>query len=291
MEGVFIPLTWQAFRLNCIGGMMLRVDEALEFIELEGTDLDRYRSRFLFKGERDDTMATWLLGAYQNPDGGYPINLVYAEPSNIAETAKILGYASELGIVSSPVCHRAVGFIRSRQHPDGYWQEAFSQLELKDEMGGEWGRLWLSAYVGRQLCRAGQHQSTEVKKVRNYLLSLRSDANRFTSSPAIHFLALGFFALLDGPGCGLVQKVLLYALANFTRSCEPRLIALQAECLLDAGIASEHEILKDAKKRLVSLQASDGGWGEQYAGLRVRTTIDVLKLLFTLGAWRIVEEV
>ncbi|TET24028.1 MAG: hypothetical protein E3J71_00275 [Candidatus Stahlbacteria bacterium] len=269
---------------------MLRVEQALEFIELEGTDLDRYRSRFLFNSERDDTMATWLLGAYQNPDGGYPINLVYAEPSNIAETVKILGYASEFGIVSSSVCRRAVGFIRSRQHPDGYWQEAFSQLELEDEMGGEWGRLWLSAYVGCQLCRAGQLESRETRLVRNYLLSLRIQGNRFTSSPAIHFLALSFFALLDGPGCGLVQEVLLYALANFTRYGEPRLIALQASCLLDAGVASEHEILKDAKRRLVSLQAEDGGWGEQYAGLRVRTTIDVLKLLFTLGAWRIVEE-
>lgn len=290
MEGVFIPLTWQVFRLNCIGGMMLRVEQALEFIELEGTDLDRYRSRFLFNSERDDTMATWLLGAYQNPDGGYPINLAYAEPSNIAETVKILGYASEFGIVSSPVCHRAVEFIRSRQHPDGYWQEAFSQLELEDEMGGEWGRLWLSAYVGRQLCRIGQLESRETKRVRNYLLGLRSDANRFTSSPAIHFLALGFFALFDGPGCGLVKEALGFAMENFTRYGEPRLIALQASCLLDAGVASEHEILKDAKRRLVSLQAEDGGWGEHYAGLRVRTTIDVLKLLLTLGAWRIVEE-
>ncbi len=270
---------------------MLRVEDALEYIELEGTDLDRYRSRFLFKGERDDTMATWLLGAYQNPDGGYPLQLIYGEPSNISETAKVLGYASEFGIVSSPVCRRALDFIRSRQHPEGHWQESCSQLELGHEMGGEWGRLWLSAYVGRQLCRIGQLESRETRLVRNYLLSLRIEGNRFTSSPAIHFLALSFFALLDGPGCGLVQEVLIYALANFTRSCEPRLIALQAECLLDAGIASEHEILKDAKKRLVSLQAEDGGWGEQYAGLRVRTTIDVLKLLFTLGAWRIVEEV
>jgi hypothetical protein len=269
---------------------MLRIEQAFEYIELEGTDLDRYRSRFLFKGERDDTMATWLLGAYQNTDGGYPLNLVYAEPSNISETAKILGYASEFGVVSSPVCHRAVEFIRLSQHPDGYWQEAFSQLELEEGMGGEWGRLWLSAYVGRVLCRIGQLESRETKLVRNYLLGLPKDGNRFTSSPAIHFLALSFFALFDGPGCGLVLEALSFALKNFTPTEEPRLIALQAECLLDAGIASEHEILKDAKRRLVSLQASDGGWGEQYAGLRVRTTIDVLKLLLTLGAWRIVEE-
>lgn len=270
---------------------MLRVEQALEYIEIEGTDLDRYRSRFLFKGERDDTMATWLLGAYQNPDGGYPLNLVYAESSNIAETAKILGYASELGIIYSPVCRRAVEFIRSRQHPDGYWQEAFSQLDLGDQMGGEWGRLWLSAYVGRQLCRTGQLESRETKKVRNYLLGLRSHANRFSSSPAIHFLALGFFALLEGPGCGLVREALPFALENFTGSCEPRLVVLQAFCLLDAGMAGDDPLLQDAKRRLVGLQEADGGWGEHYKGLRVRTTIDVLKLLLNLGAWRIVEEV
>jgi len=270
---------------------MLRVEQALEYIEIEGTDLDRYRSRFLFKGERDDTMAAWLLGAYQNPDGGYPLQLIYGEPSNISETAKVLGYASEFGVVSSPVCRRALDFIRSRQHPDGYWQESFSQLELGHEMGGEWGRLWLSAYVGRQLCRIGQLESRETRLVRNYLLSLRIQGNRFTSSPAIHFLALSFFALLDGPGCGLVQEVLLYALANFTRSCEPRLVVLQAFCLLDAGIAGDDPLLQDAKRRLVGLQEADGGWGEHYKGLRVRTTIDVLKLLLRLGAWRIVEEV
>lgn len=268
---------------------MLRVEQAFEYIELEGTDLDRYRSRFLFKGERDDTMATWLLGAYQNPDGGYPLNLIYHEPSNVSETAKILGYASEFGIISSPVCHRAVEFIRSRQHPDGYWQEAYSQLELEEEMGGEWGRLWLSAYVGRQLCRIGQLESRETKLVRNYLLGLRKDSNRFTSSPAIHFLALSFFALLDGPSCGLVQEALSFALKSFTSSAEPRLIALQTECLLDAGLDPGHEIIQDAKRRLAGLQSEDGGWGEHYKGLRVRTTIDILKLLLTLGVWRIVE--
>jgi len=268
---------------------MLRVEKALEYIEFEGTDLDRYRSRFLFNSERDDAMATWLLGAYQNPDGGYPLNLAYGEASNIAETAKILGYAAEFGVASSPVCRRAFEFVAARQHPEGYWQESYAQLELGDELGGEWGRSWLSAYVGRQLCRAGYADAPALKKVRNYLLSLRSKGNRFTSSPAIHFLAMGFFALLEGPGCGIVQEALSFALANFTTSLEPRLITIEAECLLDVGVSPEHKLLKEARRRLIELQSEDGGWGEHYAGLRVRTTLDVLKLLLVLGAWRMAE--
>ncbi len=270
---------------------MLRVERALDYIEFEGTDLDRYRSRFLFNSERDDTMATWLLGAYQNTDGGYPLNLAYGKPSSISETAKILGCASELETAKSPVCRRAEEFIASRQHPDGFWQERFSQLDLEDQMGGEWGRLWLSAYVGRQLCRTSLLDSMEIKKVRNYLLSLRKDGNRFTTSPCIHFLAMSFFALLDGAQCGLVRESLPFAMENFTASSEPRLIELQATCLLDAGVPAGHEILQNAKKRLLSVQAEDGGWGERYKGLRVRTTIDVLKLLLELGAWRLVEGV
>lgn len=269
---------------------MLRVDDALDYIELEGTDLDRYRSRLLFRGERDDTMAAWLLGAYQNPDGGYPLHLVYGEPSNVSETAKILSYAAELEVVHSPVCHRAIEFIRTQQYTDGFWQECYSQLELAEGMGGEWGRMWLSAFVGRELCRIGLKETAEVKNLRNYLLGLRENGNRFTTSPAIHILALSFFALLDGPQCGLVREGLEFALRNFTRSSEPRLIALQGECLLDSGVPPEHELLQDAKLRLVKLQEKDGGWGESYHGLRVRTTIDVLKLLGVLGAWHMVED-
>ncbi len=269
---------------------MLRVDDALEYIELEGTDLDRYRSRFLFRGERDDAMAAWLLGAYQNPDGGYPLHLVYGEPSNIYETARILGYTAEFEVVNSSVCHRALDFIRSRQHTDGYWQESSSQLELAEDMGGEWGRMWLSAFVGRELCRVGLKDAQEVRSLRNYLLSLREEGSRFTTSPSIHVLSLSFFALLEGRQCGLVRQGLDFAISSITQSREPRLIAIQAECLMDAGVLPEHKLLQKAKLHLVGLQQTDGGWGEHYQGLRVRTTIDVLKLLKVLGAWRMVEE-
>lgn len=270
--------------------MKLGVEQALEYIELEGTDLDRYRSRFLFKDERDDTMATWLLGAYQNPDGGYPLQLEYGKPSNISETAKVLGYGAELQVSASPVARRAFDFLLARQHPDGFWQEARSQLELDQGLGGEWGRLWLSAYVGRQLCHIDRQDSRQVKLLRNYLLCVRRNGSEFTSSPAIHFLALGFFALLDGPGCGFVKEGLAHALDNFTTYNEPRLIALQAECLLDAGVSANHPVLYDARKRLVKLQKTDGSWGELPGAERVRITIDILRLLLTLGAWRIIEE-
>jgi len=269
---------------------MLRVRDALDYVEFQGTDLDRYRSRFLFDGQRDDTMATWLLGAYQNPDGGYPLNLVYAEPSNISETAKIIGYGAEFEVVDSEVCKRAADYISSLQHSDGYWQESGAQLELAEDLGGEWGRSWLTAYVGRLLIKAGRADSPEVRKVRNYLLCLRRDGCQFTTSPSIHFLAMSFFALLDGPQCGLVSQSLEYAMTNFTSYPEPRLIAIQAECLLDAALSRDHALLKDVKKRLVELQAEDGGWGEDYKGVRVRVTLDILKLLLTLGAWQIVEE-
>ncbi len=269
---------------------MLDIEKALEYIEFEGTDLDRYRCRFLFRGQRDDVMATWLFGSYQNSDGGYPLHLLYGEPSNISETAKMLGYASELGISRSHVCDQAVEFLKAHQHPLGFWQESSSQLELGEELGGEWGRLWLSAYTGRALSTAGLRELAETKKVRNYFLALRVNGNQFTTSPAIHFLALGFFALLEGAQCGIVKEALPYALANFTRSKEPRLICVQAQCLLDAGVRPDHEVLKDAKRRLVRLEEHDGGWGEHYEGLRVRTTIDVLVLLLKLGAWKLVEE-
>lgn len=269
---------------------MLDVEKALEYIELEGTDLDRYRSRFLFRGERDDVMATWLLGSYQNQDGGYPLHLVIGEQSNISETAKIIAHSSQMQLLRSPCCRKALEYIRSCQHPDGFWQESSSQLELGEEMGGEWGRLWLSAYVGRALCMAAEQKSAEVKKVRNYFLGLRVNGSQFTSSPSIHFLALGFFALLEGPQCGLVREALPYALANFTRSKEPRLITVQAECLLEAGVAPDDPILKEAGRNLIKIQGSDGGWGESYEGLRIRTTIDVLGLLLKLGAWRLVDE-
>ncbi|MBN2380072.1 terpene cyclase/mutase family protein [candidate division WOR-3 bacterium] len=270
---------------------MLRVEQALNYIEFKGSDLDRYRSRFLFDRQRDDTMATWLLGAYQNSDGGYPLNLEYSKPSNISETAKIIGYAAEFEVVDSPVCARSLDFIVSRQMPEGYWQEKHSQLELAEELGGEFGRAWLSAYVGRELCRAGFKDSHQAKKTCNYLLSFRSEGTRLTTSPSIHYLAMSFFALHDGPQCGLVSQSLDYALANFTTYPEPRLITLQAECLLDVGIPQDHELLRKARSRLVALQAEDGGWGEDYKGLRVRVTLDVLKLLLNLGAWKIVEEV
>lgn len=269
---------------------MLRVEQAFDFIEYQGSDLDRYRSDFLFKNRRDDTMAAWLLGAYQNADGGYPLQLEYGEPSNISETAKVIGYAAEMEIFRAPVTHRALEFIYSSQHPHGFWQESCSQLELGDELGGEWGRMWLSAYVGRQLCRIQHKDSHQTKLLRNYLLSLRVNGNRFSASPAIHFLALSFFALLDGPACGIVKEGLGYAMENFTTYAEPRLISIQAECLMDAGLPAEHEILADVKKRLVDLQKPDGSWGEQDKKERVRITIDTLKLLLALGAWRMVEE-
>lgn len=270
---------------------MLRVKDALNYVEFEGTDLDRYRSRFLFRGERDDTMAAWLLGAYQNPDGGYPLHLVYGEPSNLSETARIVGYAAEFEVVDSAVCRRAIEYLTSRQHQEGFWQEHGSQLELGEEMGGEWGRLWLSAFVGRELCRAGQHRLPEMKKLRSYLLPMREGKERFSSSPAICYLVMGFFALLEGPESQVVTDSLDFALSNFTSYQEPRLITLEARCLLDAGVNPKDRILVQAGERLIKLQAEDGGWGEAYAGLRVRTTLDVLKLLEWLGTWRIPEEV
>jgi hypothetical protein len=157
-------------------------------------------------------------------------------------------------------------------------------------MGGEGGRAWLSAYMGRALCRILPHDASEIKLVRNFLLAIQNDARKFGISPTIHFLTLGFFSLLDGPRCGRVAQGLEFALNNFTTSNNPKLILLEASSLLDAGVTDKETNLIGTKKRLINLQGSDGSW-EAPDRHPVPVTIDVLKLLLNLKAWRIVEEV
>ncbi len=102
-------------------------DRAHQFIATTGTTLEQMRLAHWCNEVEDD--ALWdVLGAYQNPDGGWARGLdvdYKGDASSIHTTLAALRLMAAHNLIDHPKTHQTFGFLEQCILPDGTWQERF----------------------------------------------------------------------------------------------------------------------------------------------------------------------
>jgi len=269
----------------------LNTQKAINFVETNGTALDKYRLHFLLGKEKNDEIPLRHLSNLQNKDGGFPYNDEKDKFSCVNATSINLGLMIELGLDKSDVCRKAVEYCFKIQGKDGSWSEneAISQYNppFWDTPGSFRTTMWLTADIANYLIQLGYRNSPVVQKATGFLLENRDNTGKFAGPLHSTWISIGVFGQLEGSSSDAVRRALKVVEQNFASLKDGAGdLAWCLECFYVAGIPKDSLLVKRCIEELVNLQQENGSWksadGEEYT---VTITLNVLNVLKKYEAW------
>lgn len=267
------------------------VQKAIDFIEENGTMLEKYRLGYLLGKEKSSEFPLIYLKALQNEDGGFPCNDEKGKESSVNLTSVNLSLMIELGLGESDVCRKTLEYILNIQIEDGSWDEnkAINQYNppFWDTPGDLKTKMWLTATILNHLIQLGYGKSQAVRKGVEFLLKNRDEEGKFAGFLHSTWIAVGVFGQLEGTDSEVVKKALRVIDKNLSRMEDGAPdFAWCLECFYAAGIPKEAPAVKRCIDNVTKLQRENGALasidGEKHA---VSTTINVLKVLKMYEAW------
>jgi hypothetical protein len=155
----------------------MNVEEILEYVKKNGTEMDLYRIEYLFYGKKDDAIPLNLLAALQNADGGFPYNTEKGNASRLSETSVQFTLLRELDLLKTDLGKRTVNYLVSTQKSDGRWSE---NPEIAQYDPPPWNMpgdlksdMWLTAEMALHLLPLGYRK--EAKKAAQFLARHREN--------------------------------------------------------------------------------------------------------------------
>jgi len=274
-------------------GVLTRLDieKAKDFIEENGTELEKYRLRYLIGKERDDEVPLRYLRGLQNDDGGFPYEDEKGRLSSLNFTSVNLSLMIELGLAKSGVCTKTLAYLMSVQGKDGSWDEnqAIEQYnppfwnkprDLKTKM-------WLTASITNYLIQLGYRESEAARRATQFLLENRNEEGAFFGFLHSTWISVGIFGQLEGADSKVVKKALKVIERSINRMGDGASDFIWClECFYVAGIPKDDPLVKRCIDRVIELQREDGAWasedGRKYA---VSNTINALRALKMYAVW------
>lgn len=267
------------------------IQEAISFVEKNGTALEKYRLRFLMGKEKNDEIPLQYLRNLQNEDGGFPYDGETGKLSCVNDTSNYLGLMVELRLGSSDVCKKTTEYLFRIQGKDGGWSEneAIKQYnppfwlmpsDLKTTM-------WLTASITKHLIKLGYGKSQAVQRAASFLLKNRDEEGKFAGFLHSTWISIGVFGQLRGSESKVVEKALKVIDENLEKLRDSAGdLAWCLECFYVAGLMKEHSTVKQCIDELVDLQQENGAWlsGESEK-FTVSTTLNALRVLKNYKLW------
>lgn len=242
---------------------------AVAFIREHGDELDNNRLDWL-SGE-----GTALSGeqerhfyAGQRADGGWP---PYWAPEYSSLDATCFRMAQGEGLwmgLGDAACVRAIEFLRSRQRPDGSWEEdeALRELAPPWSVPGELApHLYLTANCGWWLANATLTSFVSHDKAAQragaYLEQHLAPDGSLPSILHAHWLAAGLWIRLGRDD--LAYRVLDYLATCIDESVPSGALAWMLTTLGGLGISPEHLLIQQGTAQLMAQQRADGSWASE----------------------------
>jgi len=269
----------------------LDVQKATRFIKENGTELEKYRLRYLLSKERDDEVPLRYLRQLQNDDGGFPYEDEKGKLSSVNFTSVNLSLMIELGLTRSDVCRKTLEYLMKVQGVDGSWDEnqAINQYSppFWNTPGDLKTKMWLTATITNYLIQLGYRESEAVRKATQFLLENRNEQGAFSGFLHSTWISVRVFGQLEGPDSEVVKKALRVIEQNISRMEDGAADFIWClECFCVAGISKDTPIVKRCIDRVIELQRDNGAWtsgdGEKYS---VSTAINALRVLKMYEVW------
>lgn len=274
-------------------GVLTRLDvqKAIGFIEENGTELEKYRLRYLLGKERDDEVPLRYLRGVQNDDGGFPYENEKGKVSCISNTSVNLSLMIELGLAESDVCRKTVEYLLRVQGRDAGWDENDEIKQYNppfwDLPGDPKTKMWLTADMCNYLIQLGYRKSEAVRKATEFLLKNRDAEGKFAGVLHSTWISVAVFGQLKGNNSEIVKKALKVIERNISRIEDGAADFIWClECFYVARIPNDEPLVKRCIDRVIELQRENGTWtsgnGEKY---NVSTTINALRVLKMYKVW------
>jgi prenyltransferase beta subunit len=269
----------------------LDVQEAIRFVEENGTELEKYRLNYLLSKEKNDEIPLRYLRRLQNDDGGFPYNSEKGKLSSVNSTSVNLSRMTELGLAESDVCRKTVEYLLRIQHEDGSWDENQATNQYNPPFWNTPGdlktKMWLTASITNHLIQLGYRESEAIRRATRFLLKNRGEEGKFAGFLHSTWISVGVFGQLEGEDSEVVKKALKVLERNINLMEDGASDFVWClECFYVAGISKDDSVVKRCIERVIELQGEDGAWasgdGEKYA---VSNTINALRVLKMYGVW------
>jgi len=245
------------------------IEAAIGFVVARGDQVDRARLSWL-RSELlppPELLAKVEMG--QSAAGGWPAFWAGDHPS-VDATCFRLAELDDLGALERPAARAALGWLLSRQRPDGTWQEDAVLADVSPPWatpGDPEATLYLTANVGFWLVVTGPPaDATAAETTRHAEVTARAtQAFRAALNPNgtwPSFLVTGWLgaSMLYKSGwfyeSSQIQTILTRRLPEMT----PADACWLAAAFRRVCISPADEVMRAARRRLTETQRSDGGW-------------------------------
>jgi len=205
---------------------------------------------------RREVVSDLLSGQRSDGGWGYPSSPL----SSINETLWRLTQAGELGVDAAyPSIMAAIGFLASKQNPDGSWQED-PRLAAASPPWATPGRpeatVYLTASAGYSLAALAGTGLDRVRRASDYLLGMIGPDGRLPSFLHSHWLAAGLWWRTGR--ADLAEQVISYLATRLDRDSPANHLSWAAVTLLTAGYPPDAPFSRRVLDMLEARQAEDG---------------------------------
>lgn len=242
-------------------------DRAVTFVHEQGDEFARARMDLLLKDGpllSEEQEQRFLAG--QRSDGGWA-PFWAPEYSSLDATCFRVAQCEGLPItIWNQSLARAVAFLRSRQRPDGSWEEDESVRELAPPWArpGELApRLYMTANCGWSLVNTGTFAmpGKNGQRAGAFLEQYVTDDGSLPSFLHAHWLSAGLWIRLGRDDLG--YRVLDYLATRMSDEVPASSLAWMLTTLGGLGISPDHPLAQKATTLLISQQRADGSWASE----------------------------
>jgi hypothetical protein len=266
---------------------MVDLDAAIGFVVARGDQVDRARLSWLRSELPPPPALMEKVELGQSRSGGWPAFWGGDTPS-IDATCFRLTELDDLGGLTRPAARAAIGWLATKQRPDGTWQEA---PELADTAppwampGDPEAGLYLTANVGYWLAVAGPPGPPESPEAHRHaeVLARATQAFRAAMRPDgtwPSYLIAGWLggAMLFKTGWFYEAAQIQVVLAGRMPELSPANAAALSAAFRRVGLTHDDFVLQAAGKRLSDTQRVDGGWpSDDGEAFDVHTTLAAIR--------------
>jgi hypothetical protein len=273
--------------------MPVDFDRAVAYVRAHGDEFDRARLDLLLENGpllSPEQERRFLAG--QRADGGWP-PFWAPDYSSLDATCFRLAQGEGLRISrSEPAFKRTVDFLRTRQQPDGSWEEDSAVAELAPPWarpGALGPRLYLTANCGWCLANATLSggafvmEDKAAQRAGTYLERHLAPDGSLPSFLHTHWLAAGLWIRLGR--AEPARRVLDYLTTRMNDGVAASSLAWLLTTLAGLGIAPDHPLAQRATALLMAQQRADGGWTSEDGPDRdPYVTVEALRALLQWAA-------
>ncbi len=125
--------------------------KAIGIVKRKGSKEQQARLALILEESQDTSEIVKFLQDLQLPEGGFPYQRKLGNPYCLSPTSMMMKIMAETKLRTKPVCQRTIGFVKSIQHSQGYWDEnpvlASYNPPFWDQPGQLVTQLWLTGAI------------------------------------------------------------------------------------------------------------------------------------------------